>query len=1278
MLSLQYIYIVIIHQLYMAKLSQQLQEKRGMIQTRPTRTERVLHRQVQEKKYTEELKKFEELKQQAKKIQEEKFKDQIIKEEYTEEVPNWDKIPARFQRSWDEKSGTQKSNLIKGWRKEGKTKIVKSTRDKTIPFTLESGEHSYKGIYEGLSPDLQTFFSTPEKVLEDKTIRIKETKQTIQDKRSFADEKLKEAKEKHDKNLKSNQEWFLRKKGDQRKEARENYSKNEDDINDDYDEARAKWQGYKEGLSKGLSELKSNKDISITEIERYAWEIADYEENKQRARNEKKAYERKQKDQIKKLEEKGYVPYMIEKSFKGKPKDVTLSYYNVKTGDWEDVSKYKIKSEVDVSKLKKIGYSAPQERKLEFAGKEYKFTSKIPIYKTAKGEIVTPYEKTGVTEQQLIKQQQDLAITKWEKERAIKPFYEKIEEKALISKVKDQRKWYEKTPQELFIKPAKKKVVEGTKWIATKGFDFIKGSPFYVKPPKVSAFRIGIGGITLLEKDYFTGKEYLKVEDITSKIKKDLSGWKSQTYGEMLKVKDVGKLVEDEIQKEQQLRFEDIYYKKLIKEEITPEKAEKEFRESETAKYLEEKYQTRIKEETIKQFSWKTKAGYGLKLAGISALQLGVKVIPETTGEAGLTTIGGITGYKALSKIPPHVTRITMGSLGTYGVYKTISPLSTPEEVGSGIIMAGVTGLTFGYGSYKYLRSSHKIATVKIPAPRIPLKTTAIVGRDIKLILKQGTAERIVFDTQKLSQSAQAGQRTIWTTKGRYLLGKYTKLKISPIYKGVPTKQLGKAYKISSLRGDYWLREKSGYQKMYDIFRKYDKYTHQQAISSLRYYSPRVTEQILQRGYLIPKGDKAIGQFTYSTRKPIIDIDKTLGIKTRGGKIIEDVTQVKRKLIDFEKSKIVLEEQKKLSLIIDKQGRIVNLKKIGFEKGIIGGETSELKKGYDVFKGKGYTVFEQAQYKDIIGKSISQSLDISGGKYSFKFDLIKKMEASQTHLFNKIIDLSKIKSKVPISIKKTPLSKTFGEEIKLKEIIKEYKQPSTIKDFKKVMDKLEQPSTREISKYWGTGKYERTDAIGGFSLKEMPQALKTGIMPDPIKAFKIKEIINAKQFKSLTGLNLAPLTAVKLATDLKTDTKLKSQLKVGYNLKGLLKEDVILKVQQIPALKQPTTLKTQLKSLLDFKPLSPAITTPIIIRPNIPIIPEPPIPKPFIIPFLKAKILKAKRKGFEKGIYEKAYLPDFTSRALGLTPVKISEKQAQKKLKKLLTGLEIRRGVIIK
>ncbi|MHA2017483.1 MAG: hypothetical protein ACTSXY_04325, partial [Promethearchaeota archaeon] len=49
-----------------------------------------------------------------------------------------------------------------------------------------------------------------------------------------------------------------------------------------------------------------------------------------------------------------------------------------------------------------------------------------------------------------------------------------------------------------------------------------------------------------------------------------------------------------------------------------------------------------------------------------------------------------------------------------------------------------------------------------------------------------------------------------------------------------------------------------------------------------------------------------------------------------------------------------------------------------------------------------------------------------------------------------------------------------------------------------------------------------------------------------------------------------------------------------------------------------------------------------------------------------------------KAVQDLLFLPDFTARAIGLEAEMITEKQARAKLKKILTGLEIRRGLVLK
>lgn len=327
--ALTNIYILVIHQLYMAKLGEQLREKEASQQQgRVSRTERVKQQQSIER----EQKRFESLKAQAKKIQEEKFKDKVVQEQYTEMIPKSFDVNDYTRSKWYNKEQYVRDRWLENarrnkYRGDWAVNTYQRTRDKVIPFTLEDtgdNDYSYKDVYDTLSPDLKQFFDTPDVVLQKKAERIDATKQTISEKLSYADQKIAEAKEKAKRKEESNREWYRDKQkrysGEKLEKYREQYKEKSRDIDNDLDEDIAKWQGYKEGLSKGLGQLNANKDIDFASIESYAYDVANYEESKEEARNEAKEnyYSQKAKGEL-------------DEAFKqlGLSKDKT-SYYNFK------------------------------------------------------------------------------------------------------------------------------------------------------------------------------------------------------------------------------------------------------------------------------------------------------------------------------------------------------------------------------------------------------------------------------------------------------------------------------------------------------------------------------------------------------------------------------------------------------------------------------------------------------------------------------------------------------------------------------------------------------------------------------------------------------------------------------------------------------------------------------------------------------------------------------------------------------------------------------------
>lgn len=293
----------------MAKLGEQLQkEQQDQQQSRLTRTDKLKIKQEKERQEKERLR-FEALKKEAQRIQEEKFKDKVVdvEEQYALYRPN------RYTaKTWARMSQRQKDQALKPYLSNiqyhlaKKNIVVDSTQtrivQKTIPFTLEDTgdqDNSYKDVYESLSPDLKQFFFTPEEVLQQKAERISTTKQTVYEKQAYADQKIQEARDKY-----AQQEARYEEKREQYRNAgyssekyREKVDRLKENLRDDedkLDETIAKWQGYKQGLGKGLGELDANKDIDINSIEQYAMDVADYEERKEEARNENRnAYREK-------------------------------------------------------------------------------------------------------------------------------------------------------------------------------------------------------------------------------------------------------------------------------------------------------------------------------------------------------------------------------------------------------------------------------------------------------------------------------------------------------------------------------------------------------------------------------------------------------------------------------------------------------------------------------------------------------------------------------------------------------------------------------------------------------------------------------------------------------------------------------------------------------------------------------------------------------------------------------------------------------------------------
>lgn len=702
------------------------------------------------------------------------------------------------------------------------------------------------------------------------------------------------------------------------------------------------------------------------------------------------------------------------------------------------------------------------------------------------------------------------------------------------------------------------------------------------------------------------------------------------------------------------------FFEAKTKEEVT--EAFGVYSESEEFKRYGSKYQKEYQADLDKllfdvpYFEKVKGAGAGLKIVGLG---LGGSVAKVITSPTDTAIVGGaIAGAGALygSMSASSLIALDIG-FGTYGASKLFDPKSSISERGSGALMLGVSTISLGAKGVSYLRRpTIKIRTIK--PPKISVKASETIGHDIK------NMNRVVFKNQKLSQVGVAGRRTIVSTKFRDLL------KLDPIYRGVPSAQRN-IKTLTSIRGVYKIPVgKSGYQKAFELLTKRGGYTKYQATQTLKYIQPKVIETYLKSGFIQIKGTKATGQFVHLTKQPVIDVNRLLGIKTRGARTIKTIENIERKLVTLKSGEqLVLQNTQKLELFLKRGSSPLAFKDYQLSRGIISARPSGLKEGYDLLKtdlGK-IRVFENIRYKDIAGISMSKRV--------FPTDKFLRIDTTQTKLIQKILDLEKRKYFVkPALIKKTPLSKTFGKVDDVKIIIKKIGGSPQI-NINKIMRKIDDVSrqaSQPASRYAGTGLYERTD--GGILSPQMTDVFKQSVISPQIDVIpKIKQFINyGVVTKPLVKTSL--LSGVISASALKQDFKLDVKLKTDFKMAKLLKDEIKLK-QPIPSSLKGSLVSKQVADLISGVTTTPRYTsfksTPIFQ-------PKPPKLPPLPILFPTAKGRGRRKRDLNKQIQDLLFLPDFTARAIGLKPETITEAQAKKKLKQILTGLEIRRPVKVK
>lgn len=859
--------------------------------------------------------------------------------------------------------------------------------------------------------------------------------------------------------------------------------------------------------------------------------------------------------------------------------------------------------------------------------------------------------------------------------------------------------------------------------IITKGYDQILSKTGDVQVP----IFVGAGGS-------------IKMSDITSPIKEKLFGEQGffQTKISKFQERDINqtKILENEDLKGVDEKYQGMYqrsfedsseFKSAWMGDLTFEQAEESFSKSQRANQIQNLYGKEYGELfSQKRAEWGMENKFlglvprvsanqwaimGLGLGeGLSKMAVGV--VPETYGEAVVNTAliyGGVKSYKLLGLVPSSLKTTAIGLYGSYGAYEYLKPTSSPEKRAMGLFIAGTSAFSLTKAGIKYMRTP----TAKIGKSPIPPTTkTEAVGLDNVKIIDKTTGKvlskrGVVYSEQKLSQVGVGGQRYVTSQKWRDLFNKY----IAPLNKRIAVEHVGgsgmksvlrfstkpsttmvkpyydpltptpaKFMRVESIRGTALVKTSiSGKERAMKLWQEYGASKYQADVMT-RLSSPRVYEPWINKGVIIPSKDTARGIFSTEIRQPKLDLGG--GWKTRAGQPIKDLIAFERKVIP---SKQVAQIYGKDAVGFSENA--MRFRTIG-DKPLSQFEMTSGKaigKASDIYKGE-WKGFEYDWRK--LGSIAQQrgSLQLNFGKDSWSLGIYdqSKMSAKGSYL----IDSGSFKpAKVTIvGDRATKVSRTPFDTSKIDRVSYQIRKPSpapkvsatdpTPKQFQATQGQTTQ------SEFYGQGMYEKTDSVGRMfatdSARSNLQVMQQGWMKAPLQVdFAPPRVNVGKMFEvqtmSQTALDVGLLTQVGLKMQQKTDQKQDVQLKT------LLKQQLGLK-QQV-ALRQDTQMKQAQTTATTLQ--APSLyQTPISLKD--PMFKTPTMPKMrnYFVPAKasqKEKVKSRIRQMKMKEIRFEGLLPDFTSRALGLSPKEVGGVgDAMREIRKIQTGLGIRTGARFK
>ena len=1122
-------------------------------------------------------------------------------------------------------------------------------------FANVSTVDDYRQEYRDLSSDIQPFFATPEEVQAGKEQDIKQTKEKVSERISVVKDKITQAEQRKNERLKKAQEIYLRKKrstGNKEKRERyqQQYKDKVSDIKDDYEEYETGYDAQIKALNQGISQLSRGKNLSYSDIEKYSREYGGYQKIRQEQRNEFVQAPAM-------VESREISPERLEQL---KADALAKQRENImfnKRLEWEESDKQRSAQNLLFGNL-------PQKQSPLFTN--------LPKLKPKQKQF--DFEKSVLTAK-------DLPIG-YGGQQSIST------QPRTLELSQEQLKNIETMPDPL----SKEGISKGAKF----GFSVASA------PVKFLSQRVQFGeGDTFLKrlqfvygKDKPRTKPTLLVNQASRFVEGKQKDITRKGIGEK-KVEGFEESLKEVYQPIYQTEFEKEYFEDILYERITPEKAQEEFSKGKTANVLGEAYtQDYLKgfEKLQKGQPMLSKWGTGFKLLGTDVQKLSLSFVKSPTNVAfGTTAVVGASSV--LKAIPPKISTGINVVAFPYGTYKAFSPTSTPRESASGLLIAGTSLGVIGYGSYKKFKTP--IATTK------PIKVPKISAKAKNLLFKTDKSlgiERTIYPKQKLAQTVTQGRRTLVTTEGRILkasfwkqFGVTTPAKDLYVYRGLPSDKIRPIITSGRGLGSVSYRGASNYQKALKLINKYGvnyrigsqvtyiKPTTGQAKNLLRTVKPKVIDTTTQ-GVIYPKDDIGVGRFQFEVTPRVIDVNKNLGLKTLGGK-----TKVYQ--TDFVRIK---------GADVDKYSNVVEY---GYTKKVLSFKPF---KGYQPkleVLGKGYTKSSMVRvnprelirgggikYKELVtDTSVKMSSGFKQVRGKLQKDLFFNFKKQVAIGDFKGIDINKFQA--PANIKKTPFTKTFTPE-KANKVLKEIlKGKLNKKSIGALSDTFSSRGPRPdliTSPYAGTGQYEQSAGFIYRSTKTgVSDVLKTPVSPPDIATPRsIGKFIQINRLSTGTvaqGFYLAP----QLKTNTKNMFSLKEQLKLRteFDFENITKIKQNLNLRQGTALKQGSQLKTGtsavLKNVVDVSPaVKSIIDSPIIRQPKISVPKTPKFGGGFYLPLNRREKLKSSIK--KKSLYELAYLPDFTSRAIGLAPEQLTQEQAKKRLKKIMTGLEVRKGVRLK